>query len=107
MEEARKSHDNSFLTGLVLGGVIGAALALIFGKDEDDQLKKTLVKKGKTVLRNLGEIIEDERADLKLHWGGEEGEKAEKEEKEDEEGETSSTVKKVARFFHKSGRRLG
>lgn len=106
MEEKRHSHDNSFLTGLALGGIIGAGLALVFSKDEGDELKKSLIKKGKTMLKNLGEIVEEnenkekkvekeEKGDLKEHWG-EEGEK-----------EEASAARKIARrFFHRNGKTL-
>lgn len=94
MEEQQDSHNNAFLAGLVLGGVIGAALALVFSKDENDQFRKTLIKKGKTVLKNLGEMVTDEKESLKLHWGDE----------EDKPGEEKT--KKLGRFFHRNGRPL-
>lgn len=103
--ENRKHSDNSFLTGLVLGGMIGAGVAFLFGKDDKDELRKELVKKGKTALKNLGEILEEGEIDLKKHWGEEEEEKQEGQEKKKE---PTSTVKRMARkFFHRNGRRLG
>lgn len=106
--ENRKHSDNSFLTGLVLGGIIGAGLALVFGKEEGDETKKALVKKGKTVLKNLGEILEENTSvDLEKHWGKDEEDK-EKEEKSKKEEKPASAAKKIARkFFHRNGKRLG
>lgn len=90
--EDRKHSDNSFLTGLVLGGVIGAGLTLLFSKEEGEEGRKILIKKGKTLLSNLGEIIDEEKqADLKQHWVE----------------EPASTVKKAAqKFFHRNGKKL-
>jgi len=103
MMEEKQHSDNSFLAGLVLGGIIGAALAFVFGKEEGEEVKKTLAKKGKLLLRNLGELVEedvsdkeDQDADLKQHWG------------EDKEETSPSVAKKLARkFFHRNGKRLG
>lgn len=105
--ENRKHSDNSFLAGLVLGGVIGAGLAFVFGQEDKDELKKSLVKKSKTALKNLGEILEENTpVDLKKHWGKDEEDK-EKEEPSKKETKPTSTAKKLARkFFHRNGKKL-
>ena len=97
MEEKHRS-DNSFLTGLVLGGVIGAGLAFIFGKEEGEEVRKTLAKKGKLLLKNLGEILEEES--LKEHWGEEE------KERQREKDQGSAVQKMTRRFFHRRGKKL-
>lgn len=101
----RKHSDNSFLTGLVLGGVIGAALALVFGKEEGEEVREALGKKGKLLLKNLGDVLEESTSSLKQtvslekHWG---------EDKEEEEEKLPSAARKIARkFFHRNGKRLG
>lgn len=51
----------SFLSGLVIGGIVGAFFALMVAgdKDKEDDLKKTLKKKTREVIKNLPKIIDD------------------------------------------------
>lgn len=53
----RNHRDNYFLTGLVLGALIGAGLAFFLVSDEET--KKKLKKKGKIALDNLADIISE------------------------------------------------
>jgi len=95
MGKNNESHDSSFLSGLVLGGILGAALALVLGKDESEELRRLLLKKGKMILNNLGELIKEEE-DLSKHWG-----------EEEKQPEPNSRVKKITqRFFHRNGKPL-
>jgi len=103
MEEGKNRQDNSFLSGLVLGGVVGAGLALLLGQEDGEKTRKVLIKKGKAALKNLGEILEEGQADLKNHWGSGE----QREEKEKKEEPPVSVVKKATqRFFRQKGKTL-
>lgn len=55
------SRGASFLSGLVLGGMVGAFFALMVAgdKDKEDNLKQALKKKTKEVMKNLPKILDD------------------------------------------------
>ena len=103
MEESKNRQDNSFLSGLVLGGVVGAGLALILGQEDGEKTRKALVKKGKAALKNLGEILEEGKVDLKKHWVGEE---EKQEESKRKEAPVSAVRKATQNFFRRSGKTL-
>lgn len=96
--------NEGFLTGFLLGGLIGAGVALVLGGEDKEKIKKIFREKGKMVFEGLEEAfkegknrIEDKVEEVK----DEVGEKVEKEIK---------SLKAVAfpnhRFFTKKGRKL-
>lgn len=54
-----EKNENSFFSGLIIGGLLGAAVAFFVGKEEGKQLEKLLRKKGKILLDNLNEMSDD------------------------------------------------
>ncbi|MBM3208856.1 YtxH domain-containing protein [Candidatus Shapirobacteria bacterium] len=96
MDQDSQKKDNNFLAGLVLGGVIGAALALILGKEEGEEWRKALREKAQVLLGNLGEMKEtvSEKAE-------EIATEVKKEVKEQEKAH-----KGIRRFFQRAGKKL-
>jgi len=58
-EPENKSGHGGFWFGMILGGLIGAVLAVFATADDKDELKKNLLKKGKIFLKHLGDIREE------------------------------------------------
>jgi gas vesicle protein len=88
-----KREDNSFLAGIVLGGVIGAALALVLGKEEGEKIKQLLIEKGKTIFANL----EQEKGEIKQSLPP----------PTNSETKSESSLTAVARrFFKRDGKKL-
>lgn len=56
-EEKNTSVD--FWLGLIIGGLLGGALTYLFAVDDKDEFKRSLIKKGKTLLNNLGELSKE------------------------------------------------
>lgn len=52
-------NGNLFWLGMVFGGIVGATAAFLATADDENKIKRTLIKKGKTLLENLGEFKED------------------------------------------------
>lgn len=57
-EVEQKNPNNGFLLGVVLGGIVGAAIAYL-AVDDKSALRKNLVKKGKILLDHLDDFKED------------------------------------------------
>lgn len=102
-----RNSSSGFLSGLLVGGVIGAAAFFLFGTEKGKKVKEILIEEGKGFLDEL----EDLQTDLK---------EEPREEKIIEEppkipAETKSGKSKVEkvkktisqRFFQRNGRRLG
>lgn len=51
----RNHRDSNFVTGLILGALVGAGLAIFLVGDEET--KEKLKKKGKIALDNLGDLV--------------------------------------------------
>lgn len=59
MDELEQKRQNSgFLLGIVLGGIVGAAVAYL-AVDDKSQLRKNLIKKGKVLLNYLDDLKDD------------------------------------------------
>jgi len=58
-EVEKKGNHVDFWLGVVLGGLVGAALALFVATDDKDELKKNLLKKGKILLKHFGDLCKD------------------------------------------------
>ena len=54
-----QNRGNGFFSGVILGGLLGAALVFLYGTKEGKKIKEELVKKGKEVIDDLPEIVSD------------------------------------------------
>lgn len=93
---AKDRREDGFLAGLVVGGVIGAGLALILGGEDKEELARKLKTKGKAVLKNLEGLVEEgrQKAEKTKEQAG----------KKVEELKSSSLPSR--RFFTRSGKKL-
>lgn len=88
-------RDEGFLVGLVLGGLIGAGVALILGGEDKEKIRKSLKEKGAKLLKNLEEVVEEKK------------EKAEEVKEETEKKvEQLKSSRPVRRFFTRGGKKL-
>lgn len=60
-EGPEDTKGSTFLSGLIIGGIVGSFFALMVAgdKDREEDLKKSLKKKAKEVMKNLPKIIDD------------------------------------------------
>lgn len=120
MDNRNSHHDNHFLTGLVLGALIGAGLTFFLVSDEET--KEKIKKKGKVALDNLADIISEleekggefKEKTKKLQAELEERTKDFREEVAEEAGTQLTHIEKLRergrkatrRFFTRSGKKI-
>ena len=56
--EGKNEGKKVFLTGLLIGGLLGAAVAYVLGTEDKEELKRQLKKKGKLLLDSLDDFGE-------------------------------------------------
>jgi gas vesicle protein len=120
-------RGNGFISGLFFGGLVGAALVFLFGTKEGRKIKDQLTEKGKELINDLPQVVEDlEKQGQEFAQKAEEVKKALEEKAKEftplakekiatslssiEEAqrrgrETAAKIRK--RFFTKKGRKLG
>ncbi|MBN1263600.1 MAG: YtxH domain-containing protein [Candidatus Pacebacteria bacterium] len=54
-----RERGNSFFSGFIAGGLIGAVLVFLFGTKEGRKIKKRLEKKGQELAKDLPGIVSD------------------------------------------------
>lgn len=59
MRNDEKSSIIGFLSGAFIGGVVGAALAMMFTPVTGEEAREILKKKAKQVSKKVGEVKED------------------------------------------------
>ena len=59
MREEDKSTATSFLTGAFIGGIVGAALAMIFTPMSGEETRELIKKKSKDVGKRMDKVRED------------------------------------------------
>jgi len=52
-----RNDDRSFLTGLIIGGAVGAGLVFLFGTEKGEKVRKELKEKGADVLDDLDDVL--------------------------------------------------
>ena len=58
MTDNENHSNNGFWLGVIVGGLLGAVVAYIFGSEDKEELKKKLREKGKILLKNLEDFKE-------------------------------------------------
>jgi gas vesicle protein len=54
-----KDDDKDFVAGLVIGGIIGAAMAIVLGSEEGREIRKKLKKKGHQLISELPDLANE------------------------------------------------
>lgn len=52
-------NDRSFLTGLIIGGAIGAGLVFLFGTEKGKKVREEIKEKGADILDDLDDVLEE------------------------------------------------
>lgn len=68
MSDNDSQQGKGFLTGMILGGIIGAAAAYLLGGEDREKAKRILKQKGKLLLDSLddfGDKVEDVGEEIK------------------------------------------
>ncbi len=107
-----KQDSSGFMAGLVLGAIVGGAMALFLGGEEGDEVRKNLKKRGKNVFKNLGFLIDETINEGTGALEETKGEVKQVVTESKEEMEKAVDVVKdegrrsVRRFFKRAGKRL-
>lgn len=59
MNDCCESKGKSFLSGLIIGGLLGAGLYYLFGTENGKKMQKELKKKGKETAEQLDDLLFD------------------------------------------------
>ena len=59
MREDHKSNTTSFLTGAFIGGVVGAALAMLFTPNSGEETREIIKKKSKEIGKKVDKVKDD------------------------------------------------
>lgn len=54
-----QNRGNGFFSGILLGGLLGAALVFLYGTKEGKKIKDELIKKGREVIDDLPDVVRD------------------------------------------------